>query len=168
VGIRESLNKNQSIATIATIGVLVLAIGLIVWQLMPERVPSYVPRGYYSSDDGKTFFIERADKIVPFEHEGKETVRAHVFQCPGQEPFVGYLEKLDPKVKAKLDEFYSNPANKGKLMPGQFDEEENGRLVKKPGGKVWVPETSPSASMVTIIKCKDGSMPIRLTPDVPK
>jgi hypothetical protein len=168
VGIRETLNKNQNITTIGTIVIIVIAIGVIVWQLMPPSMPNIVSKSYYSVDDGKSYFEAPADKIVPYDHEGKEAVRAHVFQCGSEPPFVGYLEKLDPKVKAKLDEFHADPKNKGKVMPGQFEEEENGRLVKRPGDKTWIPDTHPAAARVTTIKCKDGSYAIRLTPDMPK
>jgi len=169
VGIREKLNKNQSITTIATIAIIVAAIGVIVWQLLPERMPKIVSKAYYSNDDGKTYFEDTADKVVPFvDKDGKEAVKAHLFMCPGGEPFVGYLEKLDPKIKAKLDEFYADPKNKGRMMPGQIEAEDNGRLVKKPGGKTWVIDTNPLASQITAVKCKDGSYAIRLTPDMPR
>jgi hypothetical protein len=169
VGIRETLNKNQTLTTAATIGILVLAIGVIVWQLMPPRIPNIVTKSYYSNDDGKTYFEAPSDKIVPYEQDGKEVVRAHVFTCPEKaEPFVGYLEKLDPKVKQKLDEFYADPNNKGRIMPGQIEQEENGRLVKKPGDKIWVLDTTSAAVRVTTVKCKDGSYAIRKAPVIPE
>ena len=168
MGIRETLNKNQQYTTIATIAIIVLAIAFIAWQMMPERTPRIMTKSYYTTDDGKSYFEDPADKLVPFDKDGKEAVRAHVFQCgSGGQPFVGYLEKLDPKVKAKLDDFFADPKNKGKMMPGQLEAEESGRLVKKPGGQRWVPEMSPAAPQVTTIKCKDGSYAMRITPDMP-
>ena len=52
-------------------------------------------------------------------------------------------------------------------MPGQADQEEGGRLVKRPGDKNWMPDTSPNASRIITIKCKDGSYAVRVTPDMP-
>jgi len=167
VGIRETLNKNQTLTTGATIAIIVVAIGIIVWQMMPESAPKILTKSYYSTDDGRTWFEDSSDKVVPFDKDGKEAVRAHLFKCPDSGPFVGYLEKLDPRIKQRLDEFYSNPSNKGRIMPGQADQEEGGRLVKRPGDKNWMPDTSPNASRITTIKCKDGSYAVRVTPDMP-
>ncbi|HEV8604172.1 MAG TPA: hypothetical protein VGQ99_02325 [Tepidisphaeraceae bacterium] len=168
MGIRETLNKNQTLTTGATIFIILVAIGVIVWQMMPEKPPRLMSKAYYTNDDGKSWFEDSADKIVPYDKDGKETVRAHLFQCSGGAPFVGYLEKLDPKVKQKLDEFYANPSNKGRIMPGQIEQEENGRLVKRPLDKNWLPDSNPAAARITTIKCKDGSYATRVTPDMPQ
>jgi hypothetical protein len=167
VGIRETLNKNQTFTTGATIAIIVIAIGVIVWQLMPESPPRIMTKSYYTIDDGRTWFEDSSDKIVPFDKDGKEAVRAHLFRCgENGEKFVGYLEKLDPRIKAQLDEFKSNPANKGRIMPGQIEAEEGGRLVKRPGDKNWMPDTSPNAARITTIKCRDGSYATRVVPDM--
>jgi len=169
VGIRETLNKNQTLTTGATIGIIVIAIIVIVWQMMPEKIQRVMTKSYYTVDDGKTWFEDSAEKLSPFDKDGKEAVRAHLFRCgESGEPFVGYLEKLDPRVKARLDQFQSNPANKGRVMPGQAEAEEGGNLVKRRGDKNWLPETSPNAARIRTIKCKDGSYAIRVVPDMPQ
>ena len=169
MGIRETLNKNQTLTTGATIGIIVLAIAIIVWQMMPERTQHVVSKAYYSDDDGKTWFEDTADKLAPFDHNGKEAVRAHLFRCGDSgEKFIGYLEKLDPRAKARLDEFNSNPKNRGRPMPGQAEMEEGAQLVKRPGDKQWMPVISPNAARITTIRCKDGSYAIRVVPDIPE
>jgi hypothetical protein len=168
VGIRETLNKNQTLTTGATIAIIVIAIGIIVWQMMPEKPPRIMTKSYYTNDDGKTWFEDSSDKIVPFDKDGKEAVRAHLFSCSGSPPFVGYLEKLDPRVKQRLDDFHANPSNKGRIMPGQAEAEDTGRLVKRPGDKQWLPDTNPNAARITTIKCKDGSYAVRVVPDMPQ
>lgn len=168
MGIRETLNKNQTLTTGATIGIIVLAIVVIVWQMLPERPQRILTKSYYSDDDGRTWFEESADKLAPFDHGGKEAVRAHLFRCgESGEKFVGYLEKLHPEAKRRLDEFNSNPSNKGRVMPGQAEMEEGARLVKRPGDKNWMPDTSPNAARITTIRCKDGTYAIRVVPDIP-
>ena len=167
MGIRETLNKNQSITTGATIAIIVIAVGIIVWQMLPERAPRIMVKSYFSNDDGKSWFEDSSDKLVPFDKDGKEAVRAHLFQCSGGPPFVGYLEKLDPRVKARLDAFLADPKNRGRVMPGQAEAEDTGRLVKRPGDKQWVPDTNPMAARITTIKCKDGSYATRVVPDMP-
>ena len=169
MGIRETLNKNQTLTTGATIAIIVIAIGVIVWQMLPERAPRIVTKSYYTVDDGRTWFEDASDKIAPFDKDGKEAVRAHLFRCgENGEKFVGYLEKLDQKVKARVDEFQGNPSNRGRVMPGQAEVEDNGRLVKRPMDKNWIPENNPLAARITTIKCKDGSYAIRVTPDIPQ
>jgi hypothetical protein len=49
----------------------------------------------------------------------------------------------------------------------QADQEEGGRLVKRPGDQKWMPDTSPLAARITTIKCKDGSYAVRVTPEMP-
>jgi len=168
VGIRETLNKNQTLTTGATIAIIVIAIGIIVWQMMPERPQRIVTKSYYTIDDGRTWFEDNSDKLVPFDKDGKEAVRAHLFKCgENGEKFVGYLEKLDPRIKARLDEFNANPNNRGRVMPGQAEAEEGGRLVKRPGDPKWMPDNNPAAARITTIRCKDGSYAIRVVPDIP-
>jgi hypothetical protein len=54
------------------------------------------PKIFCSDDDGRTFFKMLADTPIPFTHNGKLAVRAHVFRCSDIGPsFVGYLEKAD-------------------------------------------------------------------------
>jgi len=167
VGIRETLNKNQALTTGATIAIIVIAIGIIVWQMLPERTPRIVSKAYYTIDDGRTWFEDTADKLTPFDKDGKEAVRAHLFKCgENGEKFVGYLEKLDPRVRGRLDQFNANPSNRGRVMPGQAEAEDTGRLVKRPMDKTWIPESNPNAARVTTIKCKDGTYALRVTPEM--
>lgn len=167
MGIRETLNKNQTLTTVATIAIIVIAGTWIIWQSMPDRGSKIVIKAYYTNDDGKTWFEDAADKLVPFDKDGKEVVRAHLFKCGETgEKFIGYLEKLDPKVKAKLEEYAAN--NKGRVMPGQAEAEDSGRMVKLPGAKNWVPDTSPAAARITTVKCKDNSYAIRVVPEIPQ
>ena len=167
MGIRETLNKNQTLTTGATIAIIVIAIGIIVWQMLPERAPRIVTKSYYTVDDGKTWFEDAADKIAPFDKDGKEAVRAHLFKCgENGEKFVGYLEKLDAKVKQKLEQFQGSPSNRGRVMPGQAEVEDNGLLVKRPLDKNWIPQSHPNAARIRTIMCKDGSYAIRVVPEM--
>ena len=36
--------------------------------------------GYFSDDDGKTYFQDDASKIAPFDHNGKQAVSAYLFR----------------------------------------------------------------------------------------
>ena len=165
MGIRESLNKNQTITTIATIALIVIAGIWIVKGMLPDRGPHIAIKSYYTDDDGKTWFEDDASKLVPFDKDGKEVVRAHIFKCgESGEKFIGYLEKLDPKVKQKLEEYMA--AHKGRVLPNQDEAEETGRLIKRPGDKNWLPDNNPVAVRITTVKCKDGNYALRVVPEV--
>src|ERR1041384_2844291 len=104
VGIRETLNQNQRMAAIVMGGAVVLAILVIVYEMWPEGQASMTRKSYYSDDDGKTYFVDDIGKIVPYLHNGKPAVLAHVYQCEGsKEKFVGYLQKYTDQVRAQLE-----------------------------------------------------------------
>src|SRR3954471_9854250 len=128
MGIRETINNNPRAATGVMIGVVVLAIGYVVVQVMASRkkFPDSSPDSYFSIDDGKTFFTANSDNVPPFEYNGKQAVHACVFQANGQR-FVGYLERYTPEARAAI--------LAGKRTP---QIERFGRELKRPGDPIWV------------------------------
>jgi len=131
VGIRETLNRNPAVTTGATIALIVIAVVVIVWQLMPARGGSAGPtKAYYSVDDGKTWFADDYYCIPPYQHDGKEAVRAHVYQVGEGKAFVGWLEKYKDDVKPKLEKALAGK-RQGPL-PAEFMDDSN-RMIKKPG-----------------------------------
>jgi hypothetical protein len=160
LGIRETLNKNPSITTGVTAGIVVLAIGVNVWQLLPRGGSSAMgngtPKSFYSDDDGATYFADDATKIPPFDHNGKKAVRAQVFQCGNNPPFVGILQRYTADAKAKMEK-----ARSGK--PGDVvmeDFEITGLEIKKPktGDTGWIRQTDPKAGTVSRVTCPDGKV----------
>ena len=103
MGIRESLNKNPKIAAGIAVGAMLAGLGFVGWQLGASG-PSAVERGgYFSDDDGKTFFVDDIDKVAPFDRGGKEAVRAYVYTCDdGATKFVGFLERYKPDAATKI------------------------------------------------------------------
>jgi hypothetical protein len=54
------------------------AIGVTAYN----RWPAHLPKGdkaCYTDDDGKTWFVDSAYKVVPFDHDGNQAFRALVF-----------------------------------------------------------------------------------------
>jgi hypothetical protein len=162
VGIRETLNKNPMITTGVLAGVILIAIVWSIWYLVGnpfgggdgERTPD--TKAFYTIDDGATTFVDEVDKIVPFKKDGKDAVKAHVYECKGTRT-IAYLEKFDDAAKAKLEKFYSNPANKGKYMPERYEVEQTGKFYKKPGAaNKWVKANSDESANVAVVpKCGD-------------
>jgi hypothetical protein len=166
VGIRETLNRNPSITTGATIGVIVLAIIFIVYQLWPAG-NDYVPpaKAFFSIDDGASWFEEDAEKVPPFSHNGKEAVRAHVYACNDGTKFVGYLERYNAEGKAKLEKILASVKD-GKYPPERFEIDETHKEYKKPGPRYkWVTARSPDLPNTLTVKCKDGSYPTPVVPE---
>jgi hypothetical protein len=138
MGFRETLNKNPKAVTGATIGLTVLALLLVVWQMWPSSNSSgTLSQGYFTDDDGKTYFADDIYKIPPFKHNGREAVRAHVYRFGEKgQGTVEWMETFTPDLKAKIEKFYSEKKNRGTYMPEFYDD--MFKLVKKKGGKDWV------------------------------
>jgi hypothetical protein len=156
VGIRETLNKNPSITTGVTAGIVILAIGVIVWQLFGGSNPmsgSAEAKQYFSDDDGVTYFADSASKIPPFDHSGKQAVRAQVFQCGDTgKPFVGILQRYTPDAKTKLEQIQGGKA----ANMAMEDIEITGLEIKKPKTGSWIKQADPRAGSISRVTCPDG------------
>jgi hypothetical protein len=149
VGLRETLNENPRLTTGVTAGIIVVVLAFILW-------PSGGGGGggaaggdnqiYFTVDDGKTYFPESAKKVPPFQHQGKEAVRARVYRAGGKE-FVNHLERFTPDAAKKLQELY----NSGKPMndPTVFEAiTQKGMEVKNPGSGNWVKTSDPASTKI--------------------
>jgi hypothetical protein len=167
VGIRETLNENPRLTTGITIGIIVVILGLIIYQLIGSGSPRGDGAGdvttvYFSDDDGKNYFPEDRNKLPPFDRGGKEAVRAHVIKCDGK-TFVSYLERYTPEAKKQLEAILA------KGMSGDPTATEsimsNGVEYKKPGEKTWVKRNDPKYLDVVKPPCKDLENMEELVPD---
>jgi hypothetical protein len=167
VGLRETLNQNPRYATIATIGFIVLALGLMIWQLSGSgsgTVDAGSGKFYYTDDDGKNLFADLPSRIAPFSGpSGKEAVRARVFKC-GDKQVIGWLEKFNPEAKPALEQYYGLPEN-AKRSPWDVDENTN-RMVKDPGKPQWIPvdKFPDAAAKIRTVKCDNGEVPAEVFP----
>jgi hypothetical protein len=157
VGIRETLNKNQKVALPILIGVVAIAGFLAIkgikeylWPPKPEFKP---PKGWYTTDEGATWFEGDYYGIAPIEHQGKQAVRVYLFKC-GQDgqKFAGYLERFSKKGKEEIEK--RDPKQRG----GMMEEWESEKFVKKPGaGERWYKFGDSQYEQIMTIKCPDGS-----------
>jgi hypothetical protein len=147
MGAREWLNQHPNVAIGGVCAVVVLAICLIVAEVMAGRhkYPADTPRSFYSDDDGKTFFVGGFDDVPPFDHDGKQAVRAYVFQC-GKQQFVGYLERFVPK--------YHDAVLAHGITPEAL---RYGRELKRPGDAKWIPSGNLRIEeKIEDVPCPDG------------
>lgn len=144
MSMRDFLNKNQPLV----VGVMVLLIlGAVAYAFMAMRgdnVKALSDQFYFIDEDKTAFedcFAAAKDSIPPFDHDGKQAVRARVFLVQDK-PTVLFLEKCTPEFKQKLEEAKASAAAKGtstmsidaQMKMGAF-----GMLVKRPGDAEWKP-----------------------------
>jgi hypothetical protein len=148
MGIRQRMNEKPGVTMGVLGGIVVVAVGLIVMQVLANRktFKSTLPDLYYTVDDGKTFFAANSKNVPPFDYQGKQAVRAYVFRCPNGKTFVGYVER------------YNEAAHKLMLAgKGTIDTQVFGRELKKPGETKWVKSGDNDAvAKVCEVKCPDG------------
>jgi hypothetical protein len=128
MGVRQWFNDNARLTAAAVAVVVLAAVGFVVMQVLAARpkIQTNLPDAYFTTDDGKTFFVGNSASVPPFAHEGQKAVRAHVFECGG-ERFVGYVERWNDEAhKAMLE---------NKVTP---QHQIYGRELKKPGETKWV------------------------------
>jgi hypothetical protein len=160
MGIREKLKDNPKVGIGVAVGVLVLGVGAMVAQLSNGGLGGgRAGRAFFTTDDGATWFVGDASQIPPFLHDGKQAVRAYVFECGGKR-FVNHLERFTPE-RRKLAEAALEAEKAGKSPPrppAAAGQTVNwGVEVKKPGDKEWLAAGNlAKAARLMQAKCPDG------------
>jgi hypothetical protein len=103
MAIREAIGRQKKIVAIASVLVIVAVAGFLFWQLGGVTKISdeslSIPKMWYTSDDGKTWFADAGDRVYPFDHNGKQAYRCYVWSCDGgKTKFVSHLERLKPAL----------------------------------------------------------------------
>lgn len=160
MGIRETLNKNQTLTTGITIAIIVVALIIIVMQLTGGggAATVYTKAFFSTNDDGSDWFVDDINKIAPFDHNGKPAYRVHLYTCDkGKTKFVGYLERYTEAGKKKAEALRANPQvarDPAEMDVLQFTEVE----VKSPKGTKWIKRNDPkSEEIMSGVKCPDGT-----------
>jgi len=128
-------------ATMAS-AIILIALGLIYFEMFggPRRNRRLENSGFFSDDDGATWFIDDNTRIPPFDHNGKSAFRAEVFECGAGKPFVAYLEKFPDAKKTQIEaELADHPENLPGLLQTPME-------VKKPGDHRWLSPSAPGGS----------------------
>jgi len=137
VSLREKINQDPKIGVGIGAAVLVIAIVFIIIQSRGGNKPvlpaTDTTKGYFTDDDGKSWFVDELTNVPPFDHNGKKAVRIKMFLAANGQKFIGWLEQYDDATKKKLDARLD--ANKGELPERVLNTEVP--LVKRPGDKTW-------------------------------
>jgi hypothetical protein len=153
VGLRQTLNENPVI-TSAVVGTLTLVALFFVGRSAcgggPESLDPSDQKAFYTVDEGKTKFVDSANKIPPFDKDGKQAYRAIVFKCADGKEFVNHLERYPEDQRAAIEKA-GGPSGS---MLGALAKE-----IRKPGDKAWVSMQKDPAKFakVAAARCPDGS-----------
>lgn len=162
MGVREQMNKSP--ALMGAVGGLVL-LGAIAAIWFQSQGPSLAAgTSFYTDDEGLTYFNDDPALLVPFERNGKQVVRAFVFQCGKDKPFVGFMERLPPDQKTVLEKVAARKQSDPPPSPQDLAILMQPKEIRVPGTPEWKRETEMAAVMRVMQKpCPDGSQPARLS-----
>lgn len=178
MGLRHKLNASPGLAVVVVLVMAGLSAG--VWYMTRSTEYAAPTKAFYTVDEGVNLFEEDVNKVTPFDHEGKQAVKAYVYTCDGGKTrFVAYLERMPEGLKqpemseaptatvqkvAEVTEgappveqrpMAGRPANAGKFVA----------LVRKPGQKDWIKPGDPRYFPMIAVKCPDsGGVLDRVTP----
>jgi len=150
MGVREAMNKRPMIARGVAAALAAGAVVFFVLQMLDLRAaaPDQAgdpERAFFTVDDGKTWFIDDATQLSPFQHNGKEAVRAYVVECDGKR-FVNHLERYTAEGRQamiRLREVVKKGPPPGALVAAA---QQRGREVKRPGDAKWTPTSNIAAA----------------------
>lgn len=156
MSVQEEINKRPVLVGIVAASVIIVTVMYIAWGTFGSHSSGPPVKAFYSDDDGQTWFVDAADKIPPFDHNGKPACRVHVYRCGDGPPFVSYLERYDLEAKAKAERTMEEALKKGPSWGGH-DEAGTFLQMKRPGDKMWTAATDPAAiARITQPVCPDG------------
>lgn len=170
MGLRQWINQNHLAAGGIAAALVVVAIIIVVYQMThsgsaaapppPTGTPDFT-KGFYSDDDGKTYFVDNLEKVTPFPHGGKNAVRAYLFKC-GSTTVVGYLGRVTDAGRATaMASSLGTDERKVRTLTASTPLYE----VKKPADTKWVPLAVKDQTQwepIINVKCPNGDVPIGL------
>src|SRR5436190_11669021 len=154
--LREAINRKPATAIAVSVVVIALVLVFIAMRAGGEREASSSssgPKAWYTVDDGRTWFADAANKMVPFDHGGKPAYRCYVWSCDGgKTKFVSHLERVKADTLGVLTR-----AGKTRV---EFLEMPPGSQQVKPAGAgdaEWRDVTDPGAVTISTPRCPAGS-----------
>lgn len=137
------------------------ALGLFTTLLMNHSAGPKIPtQAYFTVDDGQTWFADDIQNISPFDHQGQQAVRVHLFTCDGGKTvFPVYLERYNDEARAAWEKLHEAEAG-GQVDVSLYEQIERGQEVKRARDpdSPWVKTTNfERSSEIMSPRCPDGS-----------
>src|SRR4051794_23711365 len=119
------------------IALILLAISLMAYQFSGGSTKGVIaPKTvFYTDDQGKSFFKDSV-KVVPFDHDGKQTFRADVFQGPDGKPFVGLVYRFTDAGRREMETYLSQKTPDPQGL-ARLAIEQRGMQVRRVGTDAW-------------------------------
>jgi len=130
--LRGLIDSHPWLSTTGVLVTLAFALAFTLHNFNTDGRPPLESKSFYSIDDGRSYFADDQNKVVPFIKDGKEAVRAYVFRT-GDVTSVHYLERFTPEGIALAGESLHKT---GEIA---FDESTGSRVreFKRPGETSW-------------------------------
>lgn len=166
MGIRETLNEKPQIVTGATVAVIALALGYIVFQLTGigsgggPSGGSVPTKAYFTADEGNTLIVDDASKLPPIEAGGQQAYRARVYSCDeGKTKFTAVVERVSENAMAELKKL-TKPGAGGSGPPPAVQGmiAQQGLEVRQPKQTKWISVRDPAAQALLSPRCPDGNV----------
>ncbi len=138
-------DTKSKVIGVAAVVIILAANGWMLWRSFGNSASGgKTEQSFFTTDDGASYFAEDANKLTPFDHDGKEAVRAHVYALNGKK-WVAYLERYTTKGRELMAAVEKGEIGPEKLQGVMLKE------VKKPGDTRWV-TPSDGAPYVRVIR----------------
>jgi len=146
MGLRETINKSKPLGVALACVMVAAAITLIVWT---NRKPERLASAFYTTDDGATYFTDDINKAAPFDHDGKQAVRAYVYNIDNK-PTVAYMERYTEAARPTAESILQKQDGtiQAQAELTNFLQKGNPLEVKKPGEAKWVSGNSKEAAQI--------------------
>lgn len=162
--LREWLNNNSAIVTVAAVLVLLMALGIIIWTQGSGNRLSTNYEVYYMDLGTNELFAGKITEIPPIDAPSgpNQGVRAHVYgcgDCSEANRFVAYLERYTEK--AKQMRLNPPPVDPNQPPPEMYMDDMAGMEVRAPKGTQWVSMMTDQGMRITEVapnRCPDGVM----------
>ena len=158
MGVRESLEKNKPLAFALAGAFIIAAVGVVIWS-NSSGIPAPLKTAYYSDDDGTSYFVDDINKIYPFDHNGKQALRADVFQCSDGKQFVGLIYRFTDAGRREMEGYLSNKIKDPQGL-ARLGIEHRGMQVKPVGGDdhSWtLADDNTTERLQGSVKCPGGT-----------
>ncbi len=151
MSVRETIQRKPKLMGLIAVLVIMLAGVVIARQMNAPKVGLPPAQIWYTEDDGLTWFADRADLITPFDHQGKQAVRAVLFTCDGgNTSFLGYLQRYTPGAQERSD--------KAKAEGKPFHELARQIKPARTAESQWTSSDSPMGMKIQRVTCPGGGV----------
>jgi hypothetical protein len=170
MSIRQEISRKPGLVSAIAVGAIVLAIVIFFLTREPSRTDLGRPdsvQAWYTDDDGLTVFPDSANKVPPFDHNGKKAYACRVWSCDGGvTKIVPYVLRYKPEAKKALEAAYAE-IRAGKGDPRSIAALENSGAEMKPaktGDQGWVDARSSAAQAMRVPDCPDPTKLMMIQP----